>query len=61
VIPNAPSSVIPELAQRYGVNTLVLDGNVRALPMGAIYEGRETPPFLEQIYRDDNIQIYRIK
>jgi hypothetical protein len=61
VIPNAPSSVIPELARRYGVNTLVLDGNVRALPMRDIYEGHESPPFLEQIYHDDSIQIYRVK
>ena len=61
VIPNAPSSVIPELAQRYGVNTLVLDGNVRALPMRDLYEGRESPPFLDRIYHDENIQIYRVK
>jgi hypothetical protein len=61
VIPNTPSSTIPELVQRYGVNTLVLDGNVRALPMRDLYEGRESPPFLEQIYHDDNLQIYRVK
>jgi len=61
VIPNAPSSVIPELAQRYGVNTLVLDANAQALPMGDIYDGHDSPSFLQQVYRDDNIQIYRLK
>ncbi len=59
VVPNAPPSVIPELAQRYGVNTLVLDAN-RTAPMNDLYEGRDKPAFLELIYHDNDIQIYRI-
>ncbi|HLY24739.1 MAG TPA: hypothetical protein VKQ72_00275, partial [Aggregatilineales bacterium] len=60
VVPNAAPSIIPELAARYGVNTLVLDVN-RTAPMNDLYEGRESPPFLQLVYRDNDLQIYRIR
>src|SRR5258708_5642659 len=60
VVPNAPPSVLPELRQRYGATYLILDQN-RTAPMNDLYEGRAIPPFLEQVYRDDSIQIYHIK
>jgi hypothetical protein len=60
VVPNAPLDVIPDLAQRYGVNTLVLDQN-RTAPMDDLYQGRAVPPFLTRVYADATVRIYRIK
>ncbi|MEP7287659.1 MAG: hypothetical protein ABI947_18040 [Chloroflexota bacterium] len=60
VVPNAPPDVIPELAKRYGVTDIVLDNNV-TLPMRPLYEGTISPPFLEPLYHDDFIRIYRVK
>jgi hypothetical protein len=58
-VPNAPPEVIPELARRYGVNTLVLDGNPTP-PMVDLHLGHSTPPFLREIYADGQIRIFRI-
>jgi Dolichyl-phosphate-mannose-protein mannosyltransferase len=60
VVPNAPPSILPALQAQYGTRYLVLDQN-RTAPMNDLYEGREPPSFLEQIYRDDRFQIYHIK
>jgi hypothetical protein len=60
VVPNAPPEVIPELAQRYGVNTIILDQN-RTAPMDELYQGRNVPSFLTEIYADSNFRIFRVK
>jgi 4-amino-4-deoxy-L-arabinose transferase-like glycosyltransferase len=58
-LPNSAPEVIPELAKRYGVNTLVLDLN-STVPMLDLYLGKNVPPFLTQIYADERMRIYRI-
>jgi hypothetical protein len=60
VVPNAPPEVIPELARRYGVNTIILDQN-RTAPMDELYQGRNVPSFLTEIYADSNLRIFRVK
>src|SRR5260221_13045663 len=60
VVPNAPPSTIPELSKRYGITYLVLDQG-RTIPMNDLYMGKEPVPFLELIYQDDHVQIYKIK
>ncbi len=59
VIPNASPDVIPDLAKRYGVNTVVLDLG-STVPMMELYFGRNVPPFLTPIYADDRMRIYRV-
>ncbi len=48
VVPNADPDVIPEIAARYGVNTLVLDVN-RPQPFTGLFLGREERPFLRLV------------
>jgi hypothetical protein len=60
VVPNAPPDRIMDIALRYGVNTLVLDGNLTE-PMIELYKGKNIPPFLKLIYAEGNIRIYRIE
>ncbi len=63
VVPNAPPDVIPVLAKRYGVNTLILDRNPTApmISLSPLAEpAQPVPPFLQRTYSSGNVRIYRI-
>jgi hypothetical protein len=65
VVPNANPDVVPEIAERYGVNFLVLDRN-RTKPFSSLFSGSDSRPFLRlyKVYgaetRDDRSDDYRV-
>jgi len=60
VLPNAPPSSISDLAARYGVTHVVVDRNYTQ-PMEALWRRQDVPFFLEHLYYDGTVRIYRVR
>ncbi len=60
VLPNAPPSAISDLAARYGVTHVVLDQNYTK-PMETLWRRQAVPFFLDHVYYDGTVRIYRIR
>ena len=60
VVPNAPPSSISDLAARYGVTHVVLDRNYPPL-MESLWRRQDVPFFLEHLYYDGSVRIYRVR
>ncbi|PJF32062.1 MAG: hypothetical protein CUN51_00075 [Candidatus Thermofonsia Clade 1 bacterium] len=60
VLPNAPPSVIQDLAARYGVTHIVLDQDYTK-PMEALWRRQDVPFFLDHLYYDGKVRIYRVR
>ncbi|RMF53632.1 MAG: phospholipid carrier-dependent glycosyltransferase [Chloroflexota bacterium] len=60
VLPNAPPSSISDLAARYGVTHVVLDRN-HTKPMETLWRRQDVPFFLDHLYYDGKVRIYRVR
>jgi hypothetical protein len=59
-VPNEPTPVLLQAADRYGVTYLVLDKN-RPLPLDALYRGEIMDDRLRLLSTFDDVQLYEIQ